>query len=61
MKAKRYTTKGAANGSENVASATECTGLMPALPEDEAGDEAEAALYGVHPAKGVRDSSRAAK
>lgn len=61
MKAKRYRAKGAASETERVASATECTGLMPALPEDEAGDEAEAALYGVHPAKGVRESSRAAK
>lgn len=34
-----------------VASGTECTGLMPALPQDEAQDEAEAALYGIHSAK----------
>ena len=49
------------NESENVASATECTGLMPALPEDDAEDMAEAALYGVHPAKGILESSRAGK
>lgn len=40
-----------------VASATECTGLMPALPRDEAQDEAEAALYGIHAAKDGRQSS----
>ena len=34
-----------------VASSTECTGLMPALRADEAQDEAEAALYGIHSAK----------
>ena len=34
-----------------VASGTECTGLMPALPQDEAQDESEAALYGIHSAK----------
>ena len=53
MKANRYT----ANESEHVASATECTGLMPALPGDEAGNEAEAALYGIHAAKDGRQSS----
>jgi hypothetical protein len=31
--------------------ATECTGLMPALPDDAAQDAAEAALYGIHAAK----------
>ena len=35
---------------ERVASATECTGLVPALTQD--GDEAdERALYGVHRAR----------
>lgn len=34
-----------------VASATECTGLMPALPQDEASEAADAALYGVLPGK----------
>ena len=31
-----------------VASSTECTGLMPALSEDEAEDANRAALYGIH-------------
>ncbi len=34
-----------------VASATECTGLMAALPEDEEADERLAALYRIHEAK----------
>ena len=34
-----------------VVSATECTGLMPALPEDDASDEASAALYNVPAAR----------
>ena len=47
---------GAAPVTENVASATECTGLMPALPQEEAGEtenekeENLAGLYGVLPA-----------
>lgn len=36
---------------ENAASATECTGLMPALETDRAANEASAALQGVHAAK----------
>lgn len=39
---------------QSVASSTECTGLMPALPEDDAQDEAEAALYGIHDGSGSR-------
>ena len=39
----------------DVASATECTGLMPALPEDEAQDAAEAELYGIHDAAHDRE------
>lgn len=39
-----------ANEALTVASATECTGLMPALPEDADQDAAEAALYGIHEA-----------
>ena len=35
----------------DVASATECTGLMPALPQDESQDVNSARLYGIHPAK----------
>ena len=38
-----------------AASFTECTGLMPALPADEAQDEALTSLYAVHPAKESRD------
>ncbi len=34
---------------------TECTGLMPALPENEAQDDAMASLYAVHPAKDPLD------
>lgn len=45
----------AAGETQVVASATECTGLMPALPEDEAQDEAEAALYGI---PGAQDDPR---
>ena len=41
----------AAGEAQVIASTTECTGLMPALPADEAQDEAEAALYGIHSAK----------
>jgi len=39
---------------QSVASSTECTGLMPALPENDAQDEAEAALYGIHDGNGSR-------
>lgn len=39
---------------QKVSSFTECTGLMPALPENEAQDEAYASLYAIHdePPKG---------
>ena len=40
--------------SPGVASNMECTGLMPALPENDAQDEAEAALYGIHDGNGSR-------
>ena len=36
---------------ENAASATECTGLMPALETDHAANEASASLQGIHAAK----------
>ena len=36
---------------ENAASATECTGLMPALETEHAANEDSAALQGVHSAK----------
>ncbi len=51
MKAKRRRANDAANEGPVVASATECTGLMPALPVGDAQDEAEAALYDIHSAK----------
>lgn len=35
---------------EDVASLTECTGLMPALPKDEAQDVNYAELYAIHKA-----------
>ena len=35
---------------EEVASPTECTGLMPALPKDEEQDVNYALLYGIHKA-----------
>ena len=41
-------------GTETVASATECTGLMPALPQNEESDARSAALYAIHDAKGAR-------
>jgi len=51
MKAKRRRVNDAANDGQIVASATECTGLMPALPDSGSQDETEAALYGIHAAK----------
>lgn len=41
-------------GVETVASATECTGLMPALPADDASGVNSASLYAIHDAKGMR-------
>ena len=41
-------TEGAAAPAEDVASARECTGLIPALPPDDAGLRACEALYAVH-------------
>lgn len=35
---------------EDVASNTECTGLIPALPLDNCEDQSLSALYGVHSA-----------
>lgn len=55
MKPDRRRAKGAAETTQLVASATECTGLMPALPADEAQDAAEAALYGIHDAAQDRE------
>ena len=35
----------------DVQSATECTGLMPALPQNQSQDVNSAALYAIHSAK----------
>lgn len=43
---------------EDVASLTECTGLMPALPKDEAQDVSYASLYGIHKAAKPRPKYR---
>ena len=51
MKAKRRRASDAADEGQVVASAAECTGLMPALPESGTQDATEAALYGIHAAK----------
>ena len=51
MKAKRRRANDATGEMPVVASATECTGLMPFLPEGEAQNAAEAALYGIHAAR----------
>lgn len=53
MKARQRRVNDGVNEGQVVASATECTGLMPALPDDAAQDAAEAALYGIHAAKDV--------
>ena len=37
---------------EDVASFTECTGLMPALPDTLQEDKDLSSLYGIHSAKG---------
>ena len=54
MKARRRRAQGSAEETQTVASATECTGLMPALP-DKAQDATEAALYGIHAAKSAEE------
>ena len=54
MKSKRRAESAVDNGAEQVASATECTGMMPALAQDEAQAGAEAALLDIHSARGAR-------
>lgn len=61
MKAKRRPDDRAVPEAEEVASATECTGLMPALPRDDAEDESAAALYGIHDGNGARNAPRPAR
>jgi len=51
MRAKRRRVNDAAYEGQAVASATECTGLMPALPDNGVQDATEAALYAIHAAK----------
>ena len=50
---KNRSAAGRAPEAEAVASATECTGLMPALPRDAGEDANSAALYDIHRAKSV--------
>ena len=54
MRAKRRRANDTTGEVPVVASATECTGLMPALPE-KAQDATEAALYGIHAAKSAEE------
>ena len=54
MRAKRRRVNDTTGEVPVVASATECTGLMPALP-DKAQDATEAALYGIHAAKSAEE------
>ena len=61
MKAKKRTDAGIIREAEEVASATECTGLMPALPRDDAEDENASALYAIHSGKGARSAPRPAR
>ena len=42
-------------GAENIASAGECTGLVPALPETDAEEERLTDLYRVHEPKRADD------
>ncbi len=54
MKRKDKASGGTVPEAEDVASATECTGLIPALPRDDAEANEAASLYAVHGAKGSR-------
>ena len=54
MKRDKHNPDGSFQENEVVASATECTGLMPALPQDDVSDENSASLYGIHDAKRLR-------
>ena len=61
MKKKQKPDAEAIRETEEVASATECTGLMPALPRDDAEDENASALYAIHSGKGARSAPRPAR
>ena len=50
MKYRRRREAAVAEEAVPVASATECAGFMPALPQDAAQDAAEAALFDIHEA-----------
>ena len=54
MKHRNRASGGANPETEDVASATECTGLIPALPRDDAEADEAASLYAVHGAKGSK-------
>lgn len=54
MKHRNRASGGANPEAEDVASATECTGLIPALPRDDAEADEAASLYAVHGAKGSK-------
>ena len=54
MKHRNRASGGANPETEDVASATECTGLIPALPRSGAEAEEAASLYAVHGAKGSK-------
>ena len=43
---------------EDVASSTECTGLIPALPLDNCEDQSLSALYGVRSAPGDGEKAK---
>ena len=61
MKARRKPDAEAVLEAQEVASATECTGLMPALPRDEAEDEDLSALYAIHNGTDARNAPRPAR
>ena len=55
MQRKRRVPERAIDSVADVASATECTGLLPALPPDDAEGEACTELYAIHRAKSRDD------
>ena len=57
MTRKRSRRADVAPETREVASFTECTGLMPALPRDEAEDKSSAALYDIHSAEGAKEKN----
>lgn len=55
MKANQRRVNDVTGEGQVVASATECTGLMPALPDNDVQDAVEAALYGIHAARDAKE------